>query len=262
MAANAPLAAHGDVPLDHVIFHAGQALGELASFFERIGFTLTPLGRHSSGSVNRLAILDTTYLELIGFEPGTPPTVRPEVQSLPLGLSGIAAADRPEHRRKSPAERFLPARRLERPVDMPGLHGLAVFTNTELRDPAPDVRVFLCRHHTPELVWHPAWQGHANGASGVRELRLRTRDAPRLQAALRTVFDIEAAPAAQVLDAGGTRMRIAAAGEHASLTLRVRGLDAARLAIASAGIAHRSGPASIAVTLPGPHATDIVFAAP
>jgi hypothetical protein len=262
MAANVSPQVHGDVPVDHVIFHAGQALGELASFFERLGFTLTPLGRHSSGSVNRLAILGRTYLELVGFERGTPATVRPEIQSLPLGLTGLAAADRPEHRRQLPPDLFLPSRRLERPVDMPGVRGLAAFTNTEVRDAASDVRVFLCRHHTPELVWHPAWQQHANTASEVGEVRLRTRDPQRLHQVLRTVFDIAPPHDAQAYDAAGTLVRVAQAGEPACLTLRTREPQAALRAIAAAGIPHRAKPGRVLVALPAPHATDIVFAAP
>lgn len=262
MAANAPPPLRGEVPVDHVIFHAGQSLGELASFFERLGFTLTPLGRHSSGSVNRLAILGRTYLELVGFEPGTPATVRPEIQSLPLGLTGVAAADRQEHRRASSPDLFLPSRRLERPVDMPGVRGVAAFTNTEVRDPAPDVRVFLCRHHTPELVWHPAWQEHANTVTEVSEVAFRTRDPQALHRVLRTVFDIAGPHDAQAYDAAGTLLRVVPQGGHASLTLRTRDPEAARRIIAGAGIAHGIAPGGVTVTLPGPHATDLVFAAP
>ncbi|GAB3645533.1 VOC family protein [Ramlibacter alkalitolerans] len=261
MAANAFPGARGAVPVDHVIFHAGQALGELASFFERIGFTLTPLGRHSSGSVNRLAILEQQYLELIGFEPGTPATVRPEVQSLPLGLSGIAAADRAEHVRRAPPEAFLPSRRLERPVEMPGVHGVAAFTNTEVRAPAPDVRVFLCRHHTPELVWQPAWQRHANTATSVSEVRFATRDPRRLGAVLRTVFDVDAAGDDGGFDAAGTRIAIAAPGQRAALTLRTRSLQALQEVLVAAGVACAAEEGRVSVPLPEAYGAEIVFVA-
>lgn len=251
--------AHTGVPVDHVIFYAGQALEELASFFERLGFTLTPLGRHSSGSVNRLAILEGQYLELVGFEPGTPPTVRPELQALPLGLTGLAAADRPEYARRTGREGLLPSRRLERPVDMPGLHGLAAFTNTEVREAAADVRVFLCRHHTPQLVWHADWQRHANGVLAVREACFATRDPQRLQAALRTVFDLEAAQDARAFDAQGTLVRIAAAGERAALTLRTGALEATVRMLAAAGVAHEAAQARVRVPLPAPYQADLVF---
>jgi len=251
--------AHTGVPVDHVIFYAGQRLAELASFFERVGFTLTPLGRHSSGSVNRLAILHGQYLELVGFEPGTPATVRPELQALPPGLTGLAAADRPEYVRRTGREGLLPSRRLERPVEMPGLHGLAAFTNTEVGEPAADVRVFLCRHHTPELVWHADWQRHANAVTEVREIRFATRDAPRLHAALRTVFDLGAGEEAPAYDAQGTLLRIAAAGERAALTLRTGELDAAVRILAAAGLPHEATGARVTVPLPAPYPADLVF---
>ena len=251
-----------EVAVDHVIFHAGQALDALASFFERVGFTLTPLGRHSSGSVNRLAILDTQYLELVGFEPGTPSTVRPEIQSLPLGLTGLAAADRPEHRRGSDPEGFMPARRLERPVDFPGLHGVASFTNTEVRAQAPDVRVFLCRHHTPELVWHPDWQRHANGVTGVREVGFASRDPQRLHAALRRVFDLAPGQDAACYDAAGTVVRVVPAGARAALLLRTRDPGATLQILKAAGIPHDVVDGSMIVPLPQPYATDLVFTAP
>jgi hypothetical protein len=249
--------AHTAVPVDHAIFYAGQALDELAAFFERLGFTLTPLGRHSSGSVNRLAILQDQYLELVGFEPGTPPTVRPELQSLPLGLTGIAAADRADYQRRLGRDGLLPARRLERPVDLPGVHGIAAFTNSELRAPAPDVRVFLCRHHTPELVWHPAWQQHANGTAAVTEIAFHTRDPQRLHAALRTAFDLGDTEAGEVYEAHGTVLRIA---ERAALTLRTGDLAAARRALEAASVAHTVQDGRAVVALPAPYAVDLVFA--
>jgi hypothetical protein len=262
MPTNASDEVHGTVPVDHLVFYAGRALGALASFFERLGFTLTPLGRHDSGSINRLAILERQYLELIGFEEGTPATVRPELQSLPPGLTGIAAADLPEVRRASGQEGLLPPRRLERRVTTPGGEGLALFTTTEVRDPARDVRVFLCRHHTPSLVWHPAWQQHPNGAVAATEVRLSTRDPQRLHAALRTAFDLRHAGAAQAYDAAGTVLRVVPAGERAAVTLRTRDLDAAQATLAAAGVACTLGQGRVVVPLPEPYAADIVFAAP
>ena len=55
------------LPIDHIIFYAGFNLPELAFFFERIGFTVTPLGKHATGSINRLVVLEGNYIELIGF---------------------------------------------------------------------------------------------------------------------------------------------------------------------------------------------------
>src|SRR4051812_11924337 len=77
-------------PVDHVIFYTATQLSQWAAFFSGLGFTLTPLGRHSAGSANHLAVLQDCYIELIGFEDGASPSARPELRVLPVGLSGIA----------------------------------------------------------------------------------------------------------------------------------------------------------------------------
>lgn len=249
------------VPLDHVIFYAGYHVDELAAFFEQVGFTLTPPGRHNSGSINRLAMLEDQYLEIMGFAEGTPPTVRPELQAMPLGLNGIVAADRPDQPRRSPPEGFLPAVHLERPVSTPQAQGIASFAITNVRDPAPDVRVFLCRHHTPELVWQPHWQRHANAATAVTEVRIATRDPARLHAGLRKVFDIEGHEGATAYDAAGSRVHVLAPGERPSVTVRTADAAAAGRVVRACGVAHTAQAGRIVVPLPQRFPCDLVFGA-
>lgn len=251
-----------DVPLDHVVFYAGHQLGELSAFVERLGFQLTPLGRHNSGSINRLAMLDGQYIELMGFEPGTPPTVRPEVQALPMGLNGVVAADRATRVRRSKADGFLPPVHLERPVQTPHAQGVASFTITNVSEPPPDARAFMCRHHTPHLVWCEAWQLHPNGAVSVAEVCIPTRDPGRLHAAVRRIFDIEGDSSAAAYDAAGTRVRIVSHGSRGSLTVRVRDMDKALNILQRSGLPHRRNEAgSVVVPLPQPYAVDLVFTA-
>lgn len=251
-----------DVPVDHVVFYAGYELGELASFMERIGFQLTPLGRHSSGSINRLAMLEGQYIELMGFEPGTPRTVRPELQVLPLGLNGIVAADPAGRVRRTGAEGFNPPVHLERPVDTPHAKGLASFTITTVRDSAADARTFMCRHHTPHLVWHEAWQQHPNGATRVSEVRLPTRDPGKLRAAVRTIFDIPGDGDAQAIDAAGTCVRVVPQDERGVLTVRTRELRRVVDVLERAGVPHSAAEdGSVVVALPAPYAADVVFQA-
>ena len=42
----------------------------------------------------------------------------------------------------------------------------ATFRVTAL-DQAPGARYFVCEHRTPELLWRPEWQAHANGATAI-----------------------------------------------------------------------------------------------
>jgi len=139
------------LPIDHIIFYAGFNLPELAFFFERIGFTVTPLGKHATGSINRLVVLEGNYIELIGFEPGTPHTVRPELQACEPGLNGIAfrGVPKPEWSADRLAK-FNPTYDLHRPVDTEVVSGTARFYITTLVNSLPNFRVF---NKSPQQFW-------------------------------------------------------------------------------------------------------------
>ena len=74
--------------LDHVVINARDHMDEAAACYRRLGFQLTPRGRHTLGSINHLAIFGTDYLELIGIEPEVE-TARVDIQRSPLGLNGL-----------------------------------------------------------------------------------------------------------------------------------------------------------------------------
>src|ERR1700689_3188221 len=73
--------------LDHVVVNARDRIDEAADTYRRLGFTLTPRGHHTLGSMNHLAMFGTDYLELIAAKPGD--TQRPEIMAAPLGLNGL-----------------------------------------------------------------------------------------------------------------------------------------------------------------------------
>jgi hypothetical protein len=56
--------------IDHVVVNVRDRLDQGAQAYRRLGFTLTPRGYHSLGSMNHLAIFGTDYLELIAARPG------------------------------------------------------------------------------------------------------------------------------------------------------------------------------------------------
>jgi len=69
--------------LDHVVINVRDRIDEGADTFRRLGFTLTPRGYHTLGSMNHLAMFGTDYLELIAAPPGdtlvfAPPLMTPE----------------------------------------------------------------------------------------------------------------------------------------------------------------------------------------
>src|ERR1700758_1633752 len=73
--------------LDHVVINARDDMDRAADIYRRLGFTLTPRGYHTLGSMNHLAMFGTDYLELIAAPPGD--TQRPEIMETAEGLNGL-----------------------------------------------------------------------------------------------------------------------------------------------------------------------------
>ena len=75
--------------LDHVVVNVRDRIDAAAETYRRLGFTLTPRGYHTLGSMNHLAMFGTDYLELIAVKPGD--DSRSELLSSPdrSGWAGI-----------------------------------------------------------------------------------------------------------------------------------------------------------------------------
>ena len=54
-------------PLDHVVVNVLHDMDAAAGLFTALGFTLTPRGHHSLGSINHLMVVPGAYLELVGL---------------------------------------------------------------------------------------------------------------------------------------------------------------------------------------------------
>jgi hypothetical protein len=170
--------------LDHVVVNARDRIDEAADTYRRLGFTLTPRGYHTLGSINHLAMFGTDYLELIAAKAGDHD--RPDIMNAPIGLDGLvfgtenAAASYAALRRSGvPVD---PPQQFSRPVQIrpeateaetrPGMTGAesrdAVFRTTRLpRNETPAGRFYFCQHLTRDLVWRDEWRHHANGAVGI-----------------------------------------------------------------------------------------------
>lgn len=76
-----------------------------------------------------------------------------------------------------------------RPVHLPGGAKDARFAVIRLgADVIPNGRVFFCDHYTPELVWRPEWQDHANGVMDIAEFVIAARDPADTAAVYDRVF--------------------------------------------------------------------------
>ena len=158
--------------IDHAIICVND-LDLAKDTFERMGFTLTPRGVHSLGSENHLAMFGEDYLELFAL-PRPHPAFAYFSEFLVSGDGLAAVALKTDD--AGAAHRALvaagiaaePPLDLARPVEVDGGVREARFRLVRLPVSAsPGGWMFLCQHDTPELVWLPPLQSHANGATGL-----------------------------------------------------------------------------------------------
>lgn len=177
--------------IDHVIINARDRLDEVAAVYHRLGFSMTPRGHHTLGTINNLAILGTDYLELVGIMPGA--DNQPDVLDWPPGLNGLVFktfdSDAAFAALRAAGVPALPPQAFSRPVEMPDGARDAAFRTVRLeRDAVPAGRMFFCQHLTPELVWHDPWRRHPNGALGVLRVVVCATDPAELGSLFARVF--------------------------------------------------------------------------
>jgi glyoxalase-like protein len=156
--------------LDHVVVNVRDRIGEAADTYGRLGFTLTPRGYHTLGSMNHLMMFGTDYLELIAAKPND--DSRPEIMSSPFGLDGLVFGSEDAEATYEALRRngvpIDPPQQFSRPVEIDGKSRDAAFRTTRLQRSAWAAgRLYFCQHLTRDLVWRDEWRHHANGAVGV-----------------------------------------------------------------------------------------------
>lgn len=247
--------------LDHVVVNVRDRIDEGAETYRRLGFTLTPRGYHTLGSMNHLAMFGTEYLELIAAPTGN--TGRQEILSAPEGLNGLVwgseDSDRTYEALRAAGVPVETPQQFSRPVQLAdGAHD-AIFRVVRLPSTTtPAGRLYFCHHLTRNLVWRDEWRHHANGTIGVMRAVIAAQDPASLGNLFARMFG-----AGAVRDiAGGHRLLIglsqfdvvtpaalvrqfgdAAPGGQgrtefmAALTLRTRSLGTAAAALRTGGIA-------------------------
>lgn len=166
--------------LDHLVLNAQFDTDRAASLLERLGFTLTPRGYHSMGSINHLIMFDDHYLEILGLPPGQP-VQRQELLAGPAGLDGLVFGSRDIQASAAAIAQagFIaqPVHSFSRPVDIDGQQRQARFSTVHLAaDTFSAGRVYFCQHHTPELVWRDEWRRHPNGVTRIGKPIVVARD--------------------------------------------------------------------------------------
>ena len=168
--------------LDHVI-HAVRDLEAAAELYRRLGFTVGARNRHAWGTHNHLVQLSGFFIELLTV-------AEPEK----LGTDGLSAlfgtfnriflkdqeglsflilesedAATDAARFRSAGIGVSDAMRFEREGKRPDGSAVKVgFSLAFARDAkAPATGFAVCQQHFPENFWNPAFQQHANTASGI-----------------------------------------------------------------------------------------------
>lgn len=180
----------GIAGIDHVIV-AVRDLEGARTAWHRLGFTLSPRGRHiGQGTANYCIMFPADYLELLGIV--DPADLVERLSAFLTRREGpMAAAFAPAgsadearaallRRQLHPSEPRPLARRIELPEGMATPRFSLISLPPE---ETPGLDSFLCSHLTPELMRRPQWLAHANGAKGLNAIHvLVSSTAPLLPA--------------------------------------------------------------------------------
>jgi Glyoxalase-like domain len=169
---------HSEYLFDHLVIITRDYLDELSSKFLNQGFQLTPIAHHNLGSSNRLIMLDTSYIELLGWGKGEIPK-RVEIANQPIGLDAMVfrTNDAEECYRKLSQNGFLvnPVQNLSREGEYKNEKVLVKFKTVRFQEqPIPGLRIYFCEHLTPDFVWQSQWLQHSNQVRYISKINIAT----------------------------------------------------------------------------------------
>jgi len=174
---------NGIAGIDHIIVGV-QNLERARLGWSRLGFTLTPRGRHiGQGTANYCIMFRRDYLELLGFverdEFGHRLQVFLARREGPMSVAFAPLRNAALTREALSALGLHPGepRALGRALDLPEGSVVPRFTLLTLPpEETPGLDCFVCGHLTPELVRRPSWLSHPNGVSGIKSVYLLVAD--------------------------------------------------------------------------------------
>lgn len=189
---------NGIAGIDHVII-AVRDLEQARMAWTRLGFTLSPRGRHiGQGTANYCIMFPSDYVELLGIVDRNDLAQRLDAfLALREGLMAIAFApiatlegvrSKLSDLQLHPSEPRLLGRQLELP------EGTVVsrFSVVSLPpDETPGLDCFVCAHLTPGLVRRPEWIVHPNGAHGINGVHVLVENTAALLEPYDRMFGIQ-----------------------------------------------------------------------
>lgn len=182
--------------LDHVIALV-RDLDAAAERARLLGFVPTPPALHSAamGTANATIVFpDGTYVEMLTVREKTPLSAafatRLEKREGPFGVA-FKTDDAKAAARAFEGAGVADGGPIEfaRPVELEDGEREAAFTIARLRsDATPGAPMFVCQHHTPDVVWRTGYLEHPNGVIGLAEVIGVASDVLSLRAAYQTLL--------------------------------------------------------------------------
>jgi hypothetical protein len=180
---------------DHAVVIVRDGLQTVSDDFAARGFTLSELATHNLGTSNRLVVLDSTYIELLGWLPGERPSRKDVVDAVP-GLEALVFRTHDAHathaRLVRAGFRVRPVDELTRPATFNGAQVQARFMTVRFEEPPlPGIRMYFCQHLTPEYVWRDDLLQHANGMRRLVRIDARSQDLAATAACIAEVAEAD-----------------------------------------------------------------------
>jgi hypothetical protein len=233
--------------IDHVLI-AVDDLERARLAWERLGFTLTPRGRHlQQGTGNYCIMFARDYIELLGVVDAAQGAGGLDAflkdGEGPRGLA-FAASSGDETAAALLRRGLHPGapRDLSRQLELPEGTVLPRFQLVSLPpEETPALSTFVCQHLTPELVRRPAWLAHANGVVGLAGVCVIVEATEPLVPAYEKLFGagVVGTDAVLTVHVGAHRIMFATSDDFAALYPEAE-LDLARPLPAMAAVTLRS----------------------
>jgi len=166
---------------DHVIVGVAD-LEAACDTYRRLGFTLSPRGRHFGwGTANYCIMFGGDYIELLGIVDASQfiNNLDKKLAQSGEGLMSLCyATDDAEvaYAALKPLGAG-PPKPLSRALELPSGEVEPRFELVHLPPEAtPGAPSFVIHHLTPDLVWQPQWLDHANAATAIASATVRVED--------------------------------------------------------------------------------------